>query len=268
MSEVALGARSRSDVSSQFYVWMAGTCLAVAVLGFMPTYFMPIAQRKLSVEPVVHIHAVVLYAWVLLFFAQTWLVSRGRVLAHRSWGMLGIAIVTAMAFIITTVVSLRIHQASLPGQPPGLAHDVRAFEWVSFGGILFFVPVFVLGILTIRRKETHKRLMLLMTIGLLGAPIARWFMVFLAPPRGTLPAPIPGLPQVEVPPVFAAIPPGLTGDLLLVIAMVFDWRTRGRPHTVYVAGGAYLLLLQLTSVPVANSAAWQSVAAAIGQLAG
>lgn len=173
MSEVALETRSRSDVSRQFYVWMAGTCLAIAVLGFMPTYFMPIAQRKLAVEPVVHIHALVLYAWVLLFFVQTWLVSRGRVLAHRSWGMLGIAIVTAMVFIITTVVSLRIHQASLPGQPPELAHQVRAFEWVSFDGILFFVPVFVLGILTVRRKETHKRLMLLMTIGLLGAPIAR-----------------------------------------------------------------------------------------------
>jgi hypothetical protein len=269
MAEVALGLGAKTEVSRRFYVWMAAACLAVAVLGFMPTYFLPMAQGRLKVEPIVHIHGVILFSWVAFFCVQTWLVARGGTLAHRTWGVLGVAIVTAMTFIVTSIVSLRIGQASLPGQPAGLAHDVRAFAWVSIGGLLFFVPVFVLAIANIKRPEVHKRLMLLGTISLLAAPIARWFLVFLAPPPNLNAPPLPaGLPAVSAPPVFIAVPPALVGDILLIVAMLVDWRTRGRPHRVYVIGGAILLLIQVTAVPVANSPAWQVIAAAIGHLAG
>jgi hypothetical protein len=262
MSQAALAAATRSGASRNFYVWMAGACLVIALLGFMPTYFFPMAHGTFKAEPVVHIHGMILYSWVLLFFAQTWLVARGKVLAHRSWGMLGIAIVTGIVFIVTTLVSLRISQASQPGQPPGLAHAVRAFEWVSFSGIIFVVPIFVLGIVKVRQAETHKRLMLLFTISLLGAPIARWFITFLAPPPG------PDQTSLGLPPPSVTIAPGLVGDLMILVAMVYDWRTRGRPHWVYLVGLPYLLVLQTTVTPIAESPAWQAVAAAIGHLAG
>jgi hypothetical protein len=42
------------------------------------------------------------------------------------------------------------------------------------------------------------------------------------------------------PPVFVAIPPTIVGFLMIGIAMVYDWRTRGRPHSAYVYGaGAF-----------------------------
>ena len=269
MLETTLAANAQATASRRFYVWMSAACLAIAILGFVPTYFLPIIRGRLAVEPVVHIHGLIFYSWMIFFFVQSLLVARGRVLAHRTWGMLGIAIVTAMAFMVITIVSLRVSQASLPGQPRGLAHDVRAFEWISVSGVLFFVSVFILAIVNIRRPETHKRFILLGTIALLGAPIARWFMVFLAPPRGPGPAALThGLPQIHVPPVFVAIPPGLLGDMLLVVAIVFDWRTRGRPHSVYVIGGACLLLIQISAVSVAASSSWQAVAKAIGHLSG
>jgi len=174
-----------------------------------------------------------------------------------------------MTFIVTAIVSLRVAQASLPGQPAGVAHDVKAFAWISIGGLAFIVPVFILAIVKLRDSETHKRLILLMTISMLGAPIARWFLTFLAPPPNPNAPPLPaGLPAVSAPPVFVAITPSLLGDILLVIAMTYDWRTRGRPHPVYLIGGAILLLIQVTAVPVANSEIWQKIAAAIGHLAG
>jgi len=254
----------QSETSPQFYVRMAAICLAIAVVGFMPTFFLPLVQGRFVAEPIVYIHALILYSWVTLFFAQTWLASKGRIAAHRTWGMLGIAIVTAMTFIVTWIVSMRISQASQPGQPAGMAHAVRAFEWVSFSGlVLFLVPVFVLAIVYVRRTEIHKRLMLLFTMGLMGAPIARWFFVLLAPPA------VPGAPQSDAPPpVSVTIAPGLAGDLLIVAAMMYDWRTRGRPHPVYVVGLAYFVVLQVTVTPVADSSAWQAVATAIGHLAG
>jgi hypothetical protein len=247
---------------------MSGTSLAIALLGFVPTYFLPLLRGEFDGPPVLHIHALVLYSWVILFCAQTWLVARGGVLAHRSWGMLGIAIVTAMTFITVTIVSLRITQASQAGQPPGLAHAVRAFEWATISALaLFLLPVFVAAILTVRRPEIHKRLMLLFTLGLLGAPIARWFLLLLAPST-VASAPAPAHPVMEMPPVSATIPPALVGDLLILVAMLFDWRTRGRPHPVYLVALPYLLVLQISVTPIADSAAWQSVAAAIGHLGG
>jgi hypothetical protein len=269
MSEALTMVCGRTEAPRRFYVWMAGVCLAIAVLGFVPTYFLPVANRSFTGEPIVHIHAAILYAWVILFFAQTLLVARGKILAHRSWGIWGIAIVTGMVFIITTLVCVRISQASLPGQPSGTAHAVRAWEWVSFSGIPLLLPMFVLAIVRVRQIEMHRRLMLLFTMSLMGAPIARWFFVFLAPPPDVhAPPPTPGVPQIDVPPVSASIPPALVGDILILAAIFYDWRTRGRPHPVYLIGGAYVLFFQLTVTPISESTAWQSFATILGHLAG
>jgi hypothetical protein len=269
MAEAVMGAGVKGDAARRFYVWMAAACLAVAVMGFMPTYFLPMAQGRLKVEPLVHLHGIILFSWVAFFCVQTWLVAEGRVLAHRTWGMLGVAIATAINFVVVSIVALRVTQAALPGQPANLSHDVRAFAWISIGGLLFFTPAFIAAIANIRRPEAHKRLMLLGTIALLPAPIARWFLVLLAPPPNPNAPPYPaGLPQITPPPVVVTIGPALVADLLLLVAIAYDWRTRGRPHPVYLVGGAILLALQLTVVPVSESAVWQATAAAIGHIAG
>ena len=218
-----------------------------------------------------HIHGLILFSWCALFVTQTWLVAKGGTLAHRTWGMLGIAIVAAMTCVVVAVVSLRMTQAAAPGVPAEQAYGLRSFAWVSISALLFFVPVFVLAIVNIKKSETHKRLMLLGTISLLGAPIARWFLTFLAPPPDPNAAVIllpNGNPAPVAPPIEVALPPMLVGDILWVVAMVYDWRTTGRVHPVYVFGGAVMLAIQLTVSPVAHSDAWQGIAAWLGHLAG
>jgi len=42
--------------------------------------------------------------------------------------------------------------------------------------------------------------------------------------------------------------------------IVRDWRTRGRPHPVYVIGGTLLLALKLLNLPISMSQTWQSFA--------
>jgi hypothetical protein len=266
MTDAVLGA-SRAVATRAFYVWMSAACLAVAVLGFMPSYFVPMARATFHGEPILHIHGLIMFAWVLFFFIQSLLVARGNVVAHRTWGVLGVSIYTAMVFLTMAIVSMRIAQASLPGQPAAVAHDVRAFQWISVGGLLLGMPTFVLGIVYVKRPEIHKRLMLLFTIGLLTAPIARWFLFFLAP-HADPGAAASGLPHAGDPPVFVGIPPALVADLLLAVAIVYDWRTRGRPHPVYLWGGGAGLVFLATVVPVAESPAWQRFAAMLGHLAG
>jgi hypothetical protein len=262
MAEAVMGAGAGEGASRRFYMWMAASCFLIAVIGFLPTYWMPLAQGNFKAEPMVHVHGIMMFGWVTFFFTQTWLVAQGRVLTHRTWGMLGISIITGIAFIVPTILSLRLAQAALPGQPAQAVHDARAFTWVTAGGLLFLVTTFVLAIVKLKDSEAHKRLILLTTISMLGAPIARWF-ILAAPPAPPWPA---GLPNISAPPIIIAIIAALIGDILLFVAMAYDWRTRGKVHPVYLVGGAVMLTLHLTQGLVGNSDAWQSTAMAIGKL--
>jgi hypothetical protein len=262
MADAVMGGRSKAVSPRQFYVWMAGTCFLIAVIGFLPTYWMPLAKGSFRAEPMVHIHGLLMFSWVAFFFSQSWLVAQGKTLSHRTWGMLGISIMTGIAFIVPTIVSLRLAQAATPGEPAQAVHDARAFTWVTISALLFFVPAFVLAIVKLKDSETHKRLILLATISMLGAPIARWF-IFGAPPAPPWPA---GLPDISTPPIMIAIVAGLIGDILLGVAVVYDWRTRGKVHPVYLIGGSIMLVMHLTTGLVGNSPAWQSAAIALGKL--
>jgi len=126
MTDAVMGARPKAVAPRQFYVWMAGACFLIAVLGFLPTYWMPLAKGSFKAEPIIHVHGLVMFGWVTFFFTQSWLVAQGKVLTHRTWGMLGISIVTGIAFIVPTIVSLRLAQAATPGEPAAAVHDARA----------------------------------------------------------------------------------------------------------------------------------------------
>ena len=134
----------------------------------------------------------------------------------------------------------------------GQTDEGIAFAIVPFSGILFFAVVFACAIVAMRQPETHKRLMLLAGISILDAAVARWFLTFLAPPGPAGP-----------PPVIVTIPPAFIAYLLLVAAMVFDWRTRGRPHRVYVIGGIALIAVKLLNLPISTTHAWHSIAGGI-----
>ena len=198
-----------------FYFYMALACMAVAFLGFAPTYWMPLAKRSFSASPVVHFHGLLFFAWSLYFAFQSWLAASGKITRHRAIGMIGVSLATAMT-IFGFLVAVNAMKRSAAA---GLTDDGIAFAIVPLSGILFFAVVFALAIAAYPPPETHKRLMLLAGISLLDAAVARWFLTFLAPPGPLGPPPVP----VTIPPAFVAY-------LLLVVAIVFDWRTRGRPH--------------------------------------
>jgi hypothetical protein len=265
----AVSGPAKAVAPRYFYVWMAAIFLAIAVLGFIPTYFAPVATGTFHGERLLHFHGLILLSWLVFFFVQSLLIARGKTLSHRTWGVLGVSIYTAVVFIVLAVMSMRVAQASLPGQPAGVAHAMRAFEWGDFVVLLLGVPLFVMAIVFVKRPEIHKRLMLLATLVLMPAAIGRWLRFFLAPPADPNAPPWPaGLPHVFAPPAFVVLPGVLIADLLLIAAIIYDWRTRGRPHPVYLWYGGVGLFSLFTLVPIAESPAWQGFAAALGHLAG
>ena len=235
-----------------FYFYMALACMAVAFLGFAPTYWLPLAKRSFSASPVVHFHGLLFFAWSLYFAFQSWLAASGKVTSHRSIGMIGLSLATAMT-IFGFLVAVNAMKRSAAA---GLTDDGIAFAIVPLSGIAFFAVVFALAIASIRQPETHKRLMLLASISLLDAAVARWFLTFLAPPGPPGPPPVP-----------VTIAPAVVASLLLVVAMVRDWRTEGRVHPVYIYGTLALLAVKVLNWPISETAAWHAFAGGILALA-
>jgi hypothetical protein len=169
-----------------FYTAMAASCAAVAFLGFAPTYWLPMTAGTFKANPIVHIHGLVFFAWTLFFVLQTWLVASGRTARHRTVGLIGVSLATAMTMLgILVAINLMKGAAAI-----GQADAGKAFAIVPILSILFFAATVAIAIAKVPRPETHKRLMLLTTISILDAPIARWFMTFLAPSGAVGPPPV------------------------------------------------------------------------------
>jgi hypothetical protein len=84
--------------------------------------------------------------------------------------------------------------------------------------------------------------MLPATVAILPAPNFRWFLTFL-----------PG--SEDFPSITAAAPPAFVASILLLVAIIFDWRMRGRPHRIYVIGGALHVALKVIQMPISATAA-------------
>ena len=251
---VAAGAVAQGE-TRRFHVVMAGVFVLIAFGGFVPTYFAKLATGSFHAPPIVHIHGILLFSWTLFYLFQTALVASGRTSSHRSWGLAGIGLFSVLccSIVATQVTMMRIEEAH------GLGDASRRFSTVVFLALPLMITFFIAAISNIRRPEVHKRLMFLLMACMMTPAIARVFLTFLAPP---------GAADAGPPPPFVAVVPSFVAMLLIVIAFVNDWRTRGRPHKVYVVGGLLFLIETLAIVPVSNSAAWMRIAGSLQHMLG
>src|SRR5437588_339042 len=139
-----------------FYLYMALSCTAVAFLGFLPTYWLPMAAGAFQARPIVHVHGMVFFAWTLLFVFQTSLATSGQIARHRAAGFIGVSLATAMTIFGTLVAVNQMRTATALGQPDA----GKAFAIVPLGSIAFFAAVVAIAVGNVRRPDVHKRLML------------------------------------------------------------------------------------------------------------
>jgi hypothetical protein len=238
-----------------FYLAMAGAFVFVAFGGFIPTFWAKVASGTFRAPPIVYIHGALLFTWTCFYFAQTALVTARRTMDHRAWGLAGIALFSVMmcTILVTEMAVLKRDEAL------GTGDAARRFAAVTLCAWPLMAGLFTMAIANVRRPHVHKRFMMLLMIGMLTPAIARVFLTLFAPPGAGAHGP---------PPPFVSVPPALVADLFLVAAMVYDWRTRGRPHPVYVYGGLLLIAQQVLTVPFAATATWMSIVKSFESLAG
>src|SRR5215468_7022801 len=130
----------------------------------------------------------------------------------------------------------------------GHAPSARAFAIFPLTIIATFGGLVAAAIANVRRPEYHKRLMLLATVSIMPPAVAR--LIGMA---ATLTTGAPRQFGVAPPSVIAAMAigtvAGVAADLLIGAAMVYEWRTRGRPHRVYWIAGGIIIAVQVLRIP-------------------
>lgn len=218
-----------------FYTGMALLSAFTVALGFSPTFYMRDALLP-PLPTLLIVHGIVFSTWIALFVTQTSLIAANRRDLHRKLGVFGVCVAAAMVvlMVMAAVMSLRLGHTPLKGLDP------RSFFAIPMRDIVTF-PLFVAAGVWFRRDaETHKRLMLLATLDILDAAIARW--------------PLSGLP-LQGPPLFHAIQ-----DLMIVGALAYDYVTRGRVHRAYKWGAALLILSEPLTLAISGTKLWLSFA--------
>ena len=214
---------------------MAVAAVATVFAGFAKTYYLKSYFGAPALGPLLHVHGVVFTSWLALFFTQTVLVAAHRIDVHRRLGIAGGVLAALVAAVGAVTAVVRAKQgAAPPGGPPPLV-----FLAIPLTDILLFTSLVGAGFYFRRRGDTHKRLMLLATIAILPAAIAR----------------LPFELLKAGPPAFF----GLT-DLFVAACIVYDLAARGRVHPATAWGGLVVVASQPLRLMVAGTSAWLAVA--------
>jgi uncharacterized membrane protein YozB (DUF420 family) len=221
----------RDDV---FYSAMALLILGTVLLGFARSYYFAgmFAARLPSL--VVHLHAAVFSLWILLFIAQTMLISAGRVDWHRRAGMFGAALAASMVILGLMVATDSLARGFVP---PGLKLDPRSFYSTPFFSTVVFCILITWALRARSNGPAHKRLILIATISLLGAPVGRW------------PAPIFRGPVVAA--VLA---------LYVVFVAGFDLWSQKQVHPATLKGGLFMIIAHQMMFPIGLTPVWRHFA--------
>jgi hypothetical protein len=228
VASVAPQAVARQD--RVFHIGMALACLLTVVIGFGPTYFYKPFHASPPLPTLLHVHGLAFTCWLLLFLLQSALVRTGRVALHMRLGIFGGCLASVMVILGIMVAIDGVHRGTAAD-----GMDPLGFMIFPFGQVLMFAGFIGTGLWQRRQPEVHRRLMLLVTISLLTPAISR---------------------MVDKRSALAAM---LTLGFV-VVAMIHDWRTRGRVHSVYIWGGAIMLVLGPLRAVFGHSAAWHAIA--------
>ena len=217
-----------------FFSGMAIAMTLVAIIGFAPTYYLKAHFGTPALSPLLHWHGVAFTLWMVLLITQTSLIAAGRVTIHRKLGIAGVVLALAMMVLGGAVAITRAQQGVLgvPGVPP------LVFLAIPLMALVVFPVLFGLAIYFRRRSDIHKRLILIATVELITAAIAR-------------------LPVVSSlgPPAFFGI-----ANVFVIAIAIYDWRTRGRVHPATIWGGLFLLASQVGRLVISGTEAWHSIA--------
>ncbi len=221
-----------------FFSGMALLMLATVFEGFARTYYLAGVFHAPLPSLIIHVHGAAFSCWILLLVAQTSLVSLGRVDIHRRLGIAGFVLASLMVILgVMAATDLLVRE----GGPPGT--DAKFFYIVPLSGMMIFAPLIFLAFRARTNPPAHKRLILVATMALVVAAIARFTIV----------------QNLGAAYRFSYV--------FLILLVAYDlWSTR-KIHPATLWAGAFLIFVEQISQPVGHTAAWHAFAGWVQSLA-
>ena len=218
----------------RIYTWAALIALLVIFTGFARTYYLKAAFGTPDLSILKHIHGVVMTAWFTLFLVQARLVATGRTSTHRKLGALGAVLAALVVIVGTATAIIGARNGSTPGPPP------LVFLAIPLGDMIVFLTLVSAAMLYRRRPDFHKRLMLVASLSMLTAALAR--------------IPLDGFQAGGLPAFFGAM------DLLLLACLAFDTIRNRRLHPAFAAAVGFVIVSQAARFLIAGTPQWRSFA--------
>jgi hypothetical protein len=211
----------------------------IVLAGFSRTYYLKFLFAVPALPSwVVHVHGVLMTAWVALFVSQVALISTRRVSLHRRLGYAGAGLAVAILGV-GFVTAVRAAKFGSPSTPPGIPR--LAFLLVPMFDLLMFAILFGAAMWWRRRPAEHKRLMLLTAINFVPPAIAR--------------IPIASL-QALGPIWFFGLPTVLT-----LLCVGWDTWRHDRLNRAFVTGAILLIASYVGRLALMGTDAWMGIAA-------
>ncbi len=213
---------------------MALLMLATVFVGFARTYYLAGVFNAPLPSRIIHLHGAAFSCWILLLVTQTSLVSAGRVDIHRRLGIAGVMLACLMVIVgVLAATDSLVRQAGPAGRDPKFFYIIPLTDMLIFATLVFF------AFRARSNPPAHKRLILVATVALMIAAIARWPIALVH--RN-------------------AIRAALLSYLFLLILVTYDlWSTR-KVHRVTLWAGGFLIFVQQVRIPIGKTAAWHAFA--------
>lgn len=216
----------------RFFGGMALALTITVFVGFAPSYYL---KAHFGAPPelngLLHAHGLAFSLWMVVLVAQTSLVAAGRTDLHRRLGVAGVALAVLMTILGSWLAIERARQGLLGN---GVVPPLQ-FLTIPLVGMVVF-PALVGAALWFRRQSAaHKRFMLVATVELATAAIARW----------------PGIAEIAAPPVFFGI-----ANLFVAAILAYDLVTLKRVHWATAAAGLFLVASQVLRLAISDTTAW------------
>lgn len=163
----------------RFFPWTAVAIAATVFTGFWFTYFGPmVAGTRAPDAPAVHVHGWSFFAWYAVLVVQVVLARSRRMRLHRSLGGTSLALAALMTGTGLLVVGVRMADAVETGNPFWSASGPAVFIT-----LVLFVAFYAAALRMRHRPPWHKRLMIIASVGGMGAATFRVCLVLFGPTR-------------------------------------------------------------------------------------
>ena len=218
-----------------FFTGLSLLMVLAVFVGFSRSYYLKELYGTPTLPTLFHVHGLLFTSWMAFLVVQTGLVATRRTPVHRRLGVAGGVLAFAMT-VAAIAMTWILRDGARRFNDIGLA-----FTIVPFFTVIVFPVLVGIALLYRRQPEIHKRLILIATLELVTAGVAR----------------IPGAGSM---PLFFVLT-----DVGLVAILLYDVITRGRPHAATVWGGLFLIATQFIRTTAGATATWIAFARFLAQ---